>query len=282
MKEITENKDEDETNNIDDIDESQPFKLNTGDQFDLREQLSFYNPDKALKDYRDEKESHKSLVTITMRSLAYDIMYDQLQAQARVKNMINNSVGIGDPSLVAITNVNAQIAAAQDIGTREEPINQKTTGQIIPEQGNEKQKEQVYEQDKEFLTINEQEELGNDVLLGVPPASSIVAPQPTQYSQEQPSLIQEEAEQQKNMDLQSQQMIDNNKAMNYKLGSMDWGLNSINAAQLPQKRITEKINQVQLKKNYISEKQMLAQIEAQKELKTKYDKKQLKKKGKSK
>ncbi|KAA6360944.1 MAG: hypothetical protein EZS28_043529, partial [Streblomastix strix] len=60
-------------------------------------------------------------------------------------------------------------------------------------------------------------------------------------------------------------MIDMNRAMNYKLGSIDWGLNSINAAQFPQK--TEKVNQVKLKKNFISEKQLIAQIEAQKELK---------------
>ncbi|KAA6336655.1 MAG: hypothetical protein EZS28_052857 [Streblomastix strix] len=66
--------------------------------------------------------------------------------------------------------------------------------------------------------------------------------------------------------------------MNYKLGSMDWGLNSINAVQFPQKKVAEKVNQVKLKKNYISEKQMLSQIEAQKELKRKHGKKQKKKK----
>lgn len=32
-----------------------------------------------------------------------------------------------------------------------------------------------------------------------------------------------------------------NKAMNYKLGSMDWGLNSLNANQFPKKDISMRI-----------------------------------------
>ncbi|KAA6357396.1 MAG: hypothetical protein EZS28_047078 [Streblomastix strix] len=174
----------------------QPFKQNTGDQFDLHEQLSFYNPDKALKDYRDEQETHKSLDAITMKSLAYDIISDQLRVQQQVQNMRDYSVGIGDPSLIAITNVNAQIAAgihnyrdiqpygnlnalndqpSQDTGTREEPMNQQMQRQVTLEYGNEKQKEQVYQQDKEQITIDEIQELGNDVLLGVPPAPPLIA-----------------------------------------------------------------------------------------------------------
>ncbi|KAA6364499.1 MAG: hypothetical protein EZS28_039974 [Streblomastix strix] len=267
-------------------------------------------------------QSQKSLDATTMRSIAYDIMSDQLRVQQQMQYMIDNSVGIGDPSLVAITNVNAQIAAgihnykdiqpydnynalqdqpSQDIGTRVEPLNQKMTRQITLEYGSQKQKEQVYQQDKELQTINEQQELGDDVLLGVPPAPPIIASQPTQQPQQQPSLLQEDAQQQQIEELQSQQMIDMNRAMNYKLGSMDWGLNPINAAQFPQQDISmrisdktpsyiqmnkvltkaEKVNQAKIKKNYISDKQLIEQIEVQKELKKKYGKKQKKRKTKS-
>ncbi|KAA6358281.1 MAG: hypothetical protein EZS28_046191 [Streblomastix strix] len=80
---------------------------------------------------------------------------------------------------------------------------------------------------------------------------------------------------------------------------MDWWLNSLNAVQFPKKDINmrisdktpsyiqmnnvlskaQKVNQVKLKKNFFCEKQMIAQVQAQKELKKKYGKK-LKKKGK--
>ncbi|KAA6356119.1 MAG: hypothetical protein EZS28_048354 [Streblomastix strix] len=269
---------------------------------------------------QSSEQQHKQLDAITMRSIAYDLMYDQLQAQQYVKNMVNNAVGIGDPSLVAITNVNAQIAAgihnyrdiqpygnynalqdqpSQDTGTRVEPLTQKITRQIILEQGNEKQKEEVYQYDKEQMTMNEQQELGDDVLLGVPPAPPMIISQPPQQLQQQPSLVQEDAQQQQIENLQAQQMTDMNRAMNYKLGSMDWGQNPVNVTQFPLKDISmrisdktpsyiqmnkvltkaEKINQAKIKKNFISEKQMIEQIEVQKELKKKYGKKQ-KKKGK--
>ncbi|KAA6308491.1 MAG: hypothetical protein EZS28_056680, partial [Streblomastix strix] len=113
--------------------------------------------------------------------------------------MRDYSVGVGDPSLIAITNVNAQIAAgihnyrdiqpydnlnalndqpSHDTGTRVEPMNQKMQRQVILEQGNEKEKEQVYQQDKEQMTMDEIQELGDDVYLGVPP-DAIYGPQPT-------------------------------------------------------------------------------------------------------
>ncbi|KAA6359255.1 MAG: hypothetical protein EZS28_045219 [Streblomastix strix] len=234
--------------------------------------------------------------------------------------MRDYAVGIGDPSLVAITNVNAQIAAgihnyrdiqpydnfnalndqpSQDTGTREEPLTQKMTRQNILEYGNEKQKDQVYQQDKQQITIDEQQELGDDVLLGVPP-TAIYGPQPDEQLQQQLTLVQQDAQQQQIEELQSQQMIDMNRAMNYKLGSMDWGKNPINVAQFPSKDISmrisdktpsyvqmnkvltkqEKVNQAKLKKNYISEDQMNQQIDVQKDLKRKYGKKQHKKKGK--
>ncbi|KAA6357128.1 MAG: hypothetical protein EZS28_047345 [Streblomastix strix] len=165
------------------------------------------------------------------------------------------------------------------------------TRQIILEQGNEKQKEQVYQQDKELQIVDEQQELGGDVLQGVPPAPPLIAPQPTQ--QQQPSLVQEDAQQKQIEESQSQQMINMNRAMNYKLGSMDWGLNPVNATQFPLKDISmrisdkkssyismnkvltkaEKVNYAKIKKNYISEKQMNEQLEVQKELKKKYGKK---------
>ncbi|KAA6369697.1 MAG: hypothetical protein EZS28_034777 [Streblomastix strix] len=292
-----------------------------GDQFDLREQLSFYNnPDKKLKAYReeDEKQTYRSLDAITIRTIAKDIMQDQIQAQIIAKNMIDNSIGIGDPSLVAISNVNAQIAAglynykdvqpyrnynalqdqpSQDISNKYQPITEYKQRIDNINVGNEKEKEQEFQQDKEFQTVYEQEQLDNAVLLDVPPASTT---QPSQQPQEQQSLVKEEAEQSKIEDLQSQQMIEMNNAMNYKLGSMDWGLNSLNANQFPKKdismRITdktpsfiqmnkvltkaEKVNQAKIKKNFISEKQMITQLDAQKQLKKKYGKKQPKKKGK--
>ncbi|KAA6354126.1 MAG: hypothetical protein EZS28_050348 [Streblomastix strix] len=94
-------------------------------------------------------------------------------------------------------------------------------------------------------------------------------------------------------------MIDMNRAMNYKLGSMDWGKTPVNVSQFPSKDISmrindktpsyvlmnkvltkqEKVNQAKLKRNYISDEQMNQQIEVQKELKRKYGKKQHKKKG---
>ncbi|KAA6398354.1 MAG: hypothetical protein EZS28_006116 [Streblomastix strix] len=46
-----------------------------------------------------------------MQSLAQNLLYGQIDVYARVKNMIDNSVGIGDPSLIDIPNVNAQIAS---------------------------------------------------------------------------------------------------------------------------------------------------------------------------
>ncbi|KAA6312801.1 MAG: hypothetical protein EZS28_055863, partial [Streblomastix strix] len=172
--------------------------------------------------------------------------------------MINNSVGIGDPSFVAITNVNAQIASgiynyqdvqpyrnfnalanqeSQDLVNKEQPTNEKLQRQINIEEANENEKELELEQDKEFQTVYEQEQLDDDTLLGVPSAPPIAAPQQTQQPQQQPSLLQEDAQQQQIENLQVQQMIDKNRAMNYKLGSMDWGLNSINAVQFPQKKV---------------------------------------------
>ncbi|KAA6362955.1 MAG: hypothetical protein EZS28_041520 [Streblomastix strix] len=125
--------------------------------------------------------------------------------------MTNYAVGVGDPSLIAITNVNAQIAAgihnyrdiqpydnlnalndqpSQDTGTRVEPLTQKMTRQIILEQGNEKQKEAMYQQDKEQITIDEIQELGDDIYLGVPP-DAIYGPQPTEQLQQQLTLSNE-------------------------------------------------------------------------------------------
>ncbi|KAA6362782.1 MAG: hypothetical protein EZS28_041692 [Streblomastix strix] len=234
--------------------------------------------------------------------------------------MTNYAVGVGDPSLIAITNVNAQIAAdihnyqdiqpfdnlnalndqpSHDTGTRQEPMNQKMQKQVILEQGNEKEKKQVYQQDKEQMTIDEIQELGDDVYLGVP-STAIYGPQPSEQLQQQLSVVQQDVQQQQIEDLQAQQMTDMNRAMYYKLGSMDWGKNPVNISQFPSRDISmrindktpsymlmnkvltkqEKVNQAKLKKNYITEEQMNQQIEVQKELKRKYGKKQRKKKGK--
>ncbi|KAA6399429.1 MAG: hypothetical protein EZS28_005040 [Streblomastix strix] len=251
-----------------------------------------------------------------MRSIAQDILYDQIQAQAIAKNMINNTIGIGDPSLVSISNVNAQLASgihnykdiqpylnynalqnqpSQVIATKELPANQYKEREDIINEGTQKEKEEVLHQDKEFETENNQDRLDNDVLEDIPLAPSIIAPQ------DQKSLVQEQTEQDKIEDLQSQEMSRKNDAINYMLGSLDWGLNSINTVQLPQKVVSmrindkirsyiqmikvlskvEKVNQAKIKKNFISEIQMIATVEAQKELKKKYGKKQLKKKSKN-
>ncbi|KAA6362821.1 MAG: hypothetical protein EZS28_041652 [Streblomastix strix] len=269
---------------------------------------------------QSSNQSQKQLDAITMGSIAYDILSDQQRVQQQTKFMTNYSVGIGDPSLIAITNVNAQIAAginnyrdiqpfenfnalydqpSQDTGTRQEPMTQKMQRQVTLEQGNEKEKEQVYQQDKEQITFDEIQELGDDVYLGVPP-QAIYGPQPTEALQQQLSLVQQDAQQQQVEDLQAQQMIDMNRVMNYKLGSMDWGKTPVNVSQFPSRDISmgindktpsyvlmnkvltkaEKVNQTKLKRNYISDEQMNQQIEVQKELKRKYGKKQHKKKGK--
>ncbi|KAA6367074.1 MAG: hypothetical protein EZS28_037399 [Streblomastix strix] len=110
--------------------------------------------------------------------------------------MINNAVGVGDPSLVAISNVNAQLAS--DKATKKLPANQYKEREDIINEGILKEKEEVLHYDKEFDTENNQEQLGNDVLEGVPPASSIVTPQ---YTEQQQSLVQEQAEQDKNQKL---------------------------------------------------------------------------------
>ncbi|KAA6403601.1 MAG: hypothetical protein EZS28_000861 [Streblomastix strix] len=213
-----------------------------------------------------------------MRSIAQDVLRDQIQPQAIAKNMINNAVGVGDPSLVAISNVNAQLAS--DVVTKELLTNQYKEREDIINEATQKEIHEVLHQDKGFETENNQEQLGNDVLEGIPLASPVVEPQ------QQKSLVQEQAEQDKIEDLQANEMTRMNDAINYKLGSLDWGLNSLNAVQFPEKVVTlskvEKVNQAKIKKNFISEKQMTATIEAQKELKKKYDKKQLKKKGNAK
>ncbi|KAA6364485.1 MAG: hypothetical protein EZS28_039988 [Streblomastix strix] len=229
-----------------------------------------------------------------MRSIAQDVLRDQLQAQTIAKNMISNALGVGDPSLVAISNVNAQLAS--DIVTKELPANQYKERKDIIYEGTQKEKEEVLHQDKEFETENNQDQLGYDVLEGIPLDPSVVEPQ------QQKSMVKEQAEQDKIEDLQSQEMTGMNDAINYKLGSLDWGLNSLNAVQFPQKVVSmrindkipsyiqmnkvllkvEKVNQAKIKKNFISEKQMIATLEAQKELKKKYGKKQLKKKGNAK
>ncbi|KAA6375421.1 MAG: hypothetical protein EZS28_029053, partial [Streblomastix strix] len=216
----------------------------------------------------------------TLQEIAGKIVSKAGFPQEVVKSVIigdsQTYIGVGDPSLIAITNVNAQIAA----GTRVEPMNQKMQRQITLEQGNEKEKEQVYQQDKNQMTIDEIQELGDDVYLGVPP-DAIYGPQPTEQLQQQLTLVQQDIQQQQIEDLQAQQMTDMNRAMNYKLGSMDWGKNPVNVSQFPSREISmrindktpsyvlmnkvltkqEKVNQAKLKKNYISEEQMNQQIE---------------------
>ncbi|KAA6375475.1 MAG: hypothetical protein EZS28_028997 [Streblomastix strix] len=233
--------------------------------------MSFYGKkqDDILSKYGGETEP-KSLDLLSMRSLAYNIIQDQIQAQAITKNMINNGVGGGDPLLVAISNVNAQIAF--DIANKEQPAKLYEEREDIIQEGTQKEKEQVLQKDKYFETKNNQQQLGNDVLIGVPPASPIVDPQ------QQKSQVQEQAEQNIIEDLQVQEMIKMNDAINYKFGSLDWGLNSLNVVQFPEKIVIKKVNQVKIKKNFISENQMIATKEAQEELKKKYGKKSLKKK----
>ncbi|KAA6378786.1 MAG: hypothetical protein EZS28_025687 [Streblomastix strix] len=161
-------------------------------------------------------QSQKQLDAITMRSIAYDILSDQQRVQQQTKFLTNYAVGVGDPSLIAISNVNAQIAAgiynyrdiqpfdnlnalndqpSQDTGTRKEPMNQKMQRQVILEYGNEKEKDQVYQQDKEQITMDEIQELGDDVYLGVPP-DAIYGPQPSELLQQQLTLVQQDVQQQ--------------------------------------------------------------------------------------
>ncbi|KAA6360040.1 MAG: hypothetical protein EZS28_044433, partial [Streblomastix strix] len=46
-------------------------------------------------------------------SLAQNLLLDQMQAQAIVKQILDNQVEIGDPTLIDISNVNARVAAGQ-------------------------------------------------------------------------------------------------------------------------------------------------------------------------
>lgn len=50
--------------------------------------------------------SYKSFEQITIQSLAKNLLYGQMDVYARVKYIIDNSVGIGDPSLIENPNVN--------------------------------------------------------------------------------------------------------------------------------------------------------------------------------
>ncbi|KAA6361963.1 MAG: hypothetical protein EZS28_042510, partial [Streblomastix strix] len=201
------------------------------------QQIGDYQSSKLIESGINAGQSQKQLDAITMRSIAYDILSDQLRVQQQTKFMTNYAVGVGDPSLIAITNVNAQIAS--DTGTRQEPMTQKMQRQVMLEQGNEKEKEQVYQQDKEQMTFDQIQELGNDVLLGVPPAPPLIGAHPEQL--QIASLVQEDAQQQQVEDLQAQQMNDMNRAMNYKLGSMDWGKTPVNVSQFPSRDISMRI-----------------------------------------
>ncbi|KAA6363180.1 MAG: hypothetical protein EZS28_041293, partial [Streblomastix strix] len=183
-------------------------------------------------------------------SIAQNLILDQVQAQAIVKQILDNQVGVGDPTLIDISNVNARIAAgqpgqyipypksnynalinqqSQNLGSNVLPLNQKEERELNIEFGNEKEKEKELEKDKEFQASSDLIQQSDEVLLY--PQVQIEPQQDTE------SFLQYKLAEEQQQDLQLQQMLQENEAMNYKLGSMDWGRNSISKDPYSQKKI---------------------------------------------
>ncbi|KAA6388453.1 MAG: hypothetical protein EZS28_016022 [Streblomastix strix] len=161
-------------------------------------------------------------------SIAQNLILDQVQAQAIVKQILDNQVGVGDPTLIDISNVNARIAASQP-GSNVLPLNQKEERELNIEFGTEKEKEKDLEKDKEFQASSDPVQQSNEVLL---------YPQiDMQPQQESESFLQYKLAEEQQQDLQTQQMLQENDAMNYKLGSMDWRRNSISKDPYSQKKL---------------------------------------------
>ncbi|KAA6357055.1 MAG: hypothetical protein EZS28_047418 [Streblomastix strix] len=255
---------------------------------------------------QDQPSGYETRSRQSYPSIAQNLILDQVQAQAIVKQILDNQVGVGDPSLIDITNVNARIAAgqpgqyipypktnynalinqqSQNLGSNVLPLNQKEERELNIELGNEKEKEKELEKDQEFQTSSDPVQLSDDVLLD----NQSIQPQ-----QETESFLQYKLAEEQQQDLQLQQMLQENEAMNYKLGSMDWGRNSISKDPYSQKKVgmryqehnipsyiqlnapltkAEKANKSKSKKNFIKEKEMDETIKAQKQLKKKKKKK---------
>ncbi|KAA6370228.1 MAG: hypothetical protein EZS28_034245, partial [Streblomastix strix] len=119
-------------------------------------------------------------------SIAQNLILDQVQAQAIVKQILDNQVGVGDPTLIDISNVNARIAAgqpgqyipypktnynalinqqSQNLGSNVLPLNQKEERELNIESGNEKEKEKELEKDKEFQSSSDPVQQSDEVLL---------------------------------------------------------------------------------------------------------------------
>ncbi|KAA6381042.1 MAG: hypothetical protein EZS28_023433, partial [Streblomastix strix] len=183
-------------------------------------------------------------------SIAQNLLLDQMQAQAIVKQIFDNQVGIGDPTLIDISNVNARISAgqpgqyipyqkpnynalinqqSQNLGSNVLPLNQKEQRELNIEFDNEKEKEKELQEDKEFQDSSDLDQQSNNVLL---------YPQVQMEPQiERESFLQYKLAEEQQQDLQLQQMLQENEAMNNKLGSMDWGRNSISKDPYSQKKI---------------------------------------------
>ncbi|KAA6385757.1 MAG: hypothetical protein EZS28_018719 [Streblomastix strix] len=136
-------------------------------------------------------------------SIAQNLILDQVSAQAIVKQILDNQVGVGDPTLIDISNVNARIAAgqpgfgleghmingygllgppssgtypktnyndlinlqSQNLGSNVLPLNQKDERELNIESVNEKEKEKELEKDKEFQASSDPVQQSDEVLL---------------------------------------------------------------------------------------------------------------------
>ncbi|KAA6391740.1 MAG: hypothetical protein EZS28_012734 [Streblomastix strix] len=225
-------------------------KANKDEQLETAEKLKINTLTKA--DYVEPSGVYEDTRSrYSYPNIAQNLILDQVQAQAIVKQILDNMVGVGDPSLIDISNVNARIAAgqpgqyipypktnynalinqqSQNLGSNVLPLNQKEERELNIEYGTEKEKEKQLEQDKEFQDTGDPVQLSDEVL--VPPESQSI-----QLQQETESLLQYKLAEEQQQDLQTQQMLQENDAMNFKLGSMDQGRNSISKDPYTQKKI---------------------------------------------
>ncbi|KAA6376853.1 MAG: hypothetical protein EZS28_027621 [Streblomastix strix] len=212
-------------------------------------------------------------------------------------------VEVGDPTLIDTSNVNGHIAAAypgqyipypktnynalinqqsQNLGSNVLALNQKEQRDSNMEHGTEQGKEKEFQEGKEFHDSGDPDQQFNEVLL-----YSQIDMEPQQVTE---SFLQYKLAEEQQQDLQTQQMLQENEVMNYKLGSMDQGRNSISKDPYIQMKIgmryqehnistyiqlnapqtkAEKANKSKNKKNFIKEKEMDETIIAQKQFKKK-------------
>ncbi|KAA6370956.1 MAG: hypothetical protein EZS28_033517, partial [Streblomastix strix] len=174
----------------------------------------------SVEDQRNMKQKNK----LINNSHTYSLIDKNLQ----FIHIALIQVGVGDPTLIDISKVNARIAAGQS-GSNVLPFNQKEERELIIESGNEKEKEKELEKDQEFQASSDPVQQSDEVLL-----YPQVQMEPQQESE---SFLQYKLAEEQQQDLQLQQMLQENEAMNYKLGSMDWGRNSISKDPYTQKKI---------------------------------------------